>query len=219
MKPSRLLTALFFLIASLSFGANKKIKITCSENDANIYSNGNLVGVGEAVVIVPAYGEVTVMAKKTGFIDESKTFYNDNSHRPPSSYTIILTKDDSYEASSSSDQANVNIEIKTSKSEDVAWRLMTEIITSKFDILEVTDKSTGYLKTGWVTQSFKQNTVRTMLVVHPSNSNPLTYKVKIISECSGSSDTSVKADEKFKSWDRILRKYDDLIPELQSRLK
>jgi hypothetical protein len=56
------------------------------------------------------------------------------------------------------------------------------------------------------------------MIVKLGNSDPLTYKVKLISEQSGMSQTSVKSDELFKEWDRILRKYKEIVNEIQTRL-
>jgi len=46
----------------------------------------------------------------------------------------------------------------------------------------------------------------------------LTFKVKLNSEFSGVSGTSVKADEQFRDWDRILRKYKNVISDFSNRL-
>ena len=94
---------------------------------------------------------------------------------------------------------------------------MSSIITNTFDVIEVTDKSTGYLRTAWAVKKFGPVTIRTRLVIKMGNENPLSYKVKIISERSETA-TSAREDEKFETWDRLLRTYDNVIPEMQSRL-
>jgi len=99
-----------------------------------------------------------------------------------------------------------------------AWRLISQIITSYFDVIEVTDRETGYLRTAWVVQTFKQNTIRTRVIVKLGSSDPLTYKVKLVSEESGQPMTSVKSDELFKEYDRVLRKYKEIINEIETRL-
>ncbi|MCX6247319.1 MAG: hypothetical protein NTW10_06275, partial [Bacteroidetes bacterium] len=113
---------------------------------------------------------------------------------------------------------NIDIEIKTNKPEVEAWKLISQIITSYFDVIEVTDRETGYLRTSWVIQTFKQNTIRTRMIVKLGNSDPLAYKVKLISEQSGQPMSSVKSDELFKEWDRVLRKYKEVVNEIQTRL-
>lgn len=43
------------------------------------------------------------------------------------------------------------------------------------------------------------------------------YKIQV-SEQSGRPGTSVKLDQNFREWDRILRKYDGMMTEFQTRL-
>jgi hypothetical protein len=56
------------------------------------------------------------------------------------------------------------------------------------------------------------------LIVKLGSTDPLTYKIKLVSEQSGMPQTSVKSDELFKEWDRVLRKYKEIIHEIQTRL-
>lgn len=131
-----------------------------------------------------------------------------------------MKKDDAFESSSKSDQANIDFSIVVNKKIDVSavWKLATQIVTDYFDAIEVSDKETSYLRTSWNIQSFTQNTVRTRFIIKLANSNPLTFKVKLVSESSGETGTSPKADEKFKEWDRVLRKYQNIISDFQTRL-
>lgn len=87
------------------------------------------------------------------------------------------------------------------------------------DVVEVTDKETGYLRTAWQLQAFKQNTIRTRIIVKQSSENPLAFKIKVVSEESRRPRTSAKSDELYRDWDRVLRKYKDVITEVQSRLR
>ncbi len=56
------------------------------------------------------------------------------------------------------------------------------------------------------------------MIVKLGDTNPLTYKVKLVSEESRAQGTSVKSDELYREWDRVLRKYGNVFDELQSRL-
>ncbi|WP_244503425.1 hypothetical protein [Flavobacterium caeni] len=131
-----------------------------------------------------------------------------------------MKADDAEEASIKTDQANVDFEIEVNSDLEVteAWKLTTQIVTDYFDAIEVSDKETSYLRTAWSVQSFQQNTIRTRLIIKLSKSNPLTFKVKLNSEFSGTNGTSVKADEQFRDWDRILRKYKNVISDFSTRL-
>jgi hypothetical protein len=177
------------------------------------------MGSGQLDVVVLSNSCINIKIEKTGFLTERITFcYKPSYAPPPKTYYVEMKKDDAYDATEATDMANIDIEIKTNKTEVEAWKLISQIITSYFDVIEVTDRETGYLRTSWVVQTFKQNTVRTRIIVKLGSSDPLSYKVKLISEQSQQPQSSVKSDELFKEWDRILRKYKEVVNEIQTRL-
>lgn len=202
-----------------AMAGKKKVKLSASETDAEIYIDGKLMGKGQADVLILNNSCVTVRIQKVGFLLETITFCNKkHSAAPPKTYYVEMKRDDAYDASIQTDIANIDIELKTTKSEEDAWKLISMIITSYFDVIEVTDRETGYLRTSWVIQTFKQNTIRTRMIVKLGDTNPLTYKIKLVSEESRAPGTSVKSDELYREWDRVLRKYGNIFDELQSRL-
>lgn len=210
------------LIMSTAFtaGASKKeVRFSASEPDAKIFVDGKLMGSGQMIITIPAYACVVVKIEKTGFLTGNIEFCNKPDFTPPpKTYYYQMEKDDAYDASEATDVANVDIEIKTTKTEIEAWRLLSQIITSYFDVIEVTDRETGYLRTAWNVQSFKQTTIRTRIIVKLGQSDPLTYKIKLVSEHARNPQVSVKSDELFREWDRILRKYREVIHEIQTRV-
>lgn len=214
-----LLFLVLALVSSAAIAGKKVVKLGVSEPDAKIYLDGKLMGSGQLDVVVLSYSCVNIKIEKVGYLTENITFCNKPNYAPPpKTYYVEMKKDDAYDATEATDMANIDIEIKTNKPELEAWKLMSQIITSYFDVIEVTDRETGYLRTAWVVQTFKQNTIRTRLIVKLGSSDPLTYKVKLISEQSEQPQTSVKSDELFKEWDRVLRKYKEIINEIQTRL-
>lgn len=210
------------LIVSFStdaFAGKKKVKFNTSQPDAEIYIDGKIMGKGNVEVLILSNSCVTVRVEMVGYLEETITFCNKKgSAEPPRSYYLEMQRDDAYDASVQTDIANIDIEITTQKSEEDAWKLLSMIITSYFDVIEVTDRETGYLRTSWVIQSFNQNTIRTRMIVKLGDTDPLTYKVKLVSEQSKAPGTSVKRDELYREWDRVLRKYGNIFDELQSRL-
>ena len=131
-----------------------------------------------------------------------------------------MKKDESYESSSKTDNANIDFAVEVNKklTEAEAWKLANQIVKNYIDDVVQMDKETSYLMTAWKIQSFPSKTIRTRVIMKLSNSNPLAYKIKIESQYSEEERVSAKDDEKFKDWDRILKKYDNLINEFQSRL-
>lgn len=215
-----ILTVLLSLVFSFNaFAGKKTIELSTSETDAEIIVDGRMLGKGYVKIIIPKDVCVTVYIVKTGFLTETMEFCNQKYRaEPPKKYFVKMTRDDAYDASVLTDIANVSIELRTEREELEAWRLISQIVTSYFDIIEITDRETGYLRTSWVIKSYKQNTIRTRLLITLGQIDPLMYKVKLISEESKTAGTSVKSDEKFKEWDRVLRKYESVIEELKARL-
>jgi hypothetical protein len=223
MKINKILMIAAILLSSLcTFARDKQVMVTVSEPDAIIYANGQEVGLGSATVVVLKYTQLTVQVKKIGFLTQEHIFYNGVGHQPepPKNYHFNLQKDDAYEASTKNDKANVDFSIAVNEKLNTtdAWKLTTQIVTDYFDAIEVSDKETSYLRTAWSIQTFQQNTIRTRLIIKLGSSNPLTFKIKLVSEASGSTGTSVKADEQFKEWDRVLRKYESIISDFSTRL-
>ena len=68
-------------------------------------------------------------------------------------------------------------------------------VLGKFDVLEMNDEKSGYLRTAWV------------------------GKIKFISEASDSPRTPHTADEQFDPIGRILKTYDGFLDELITKLK
>ena len=198
----------------------KKVLLTCSESDAQIYVNGNMMGRGSATIIIPAYTDARVEVKKTGFFTEEITFFNTPGNPgPPKTYHAKMVIDDAYEASIQTDIANLDLEIKTTRNPDDAWMLLNSIVLNYIDVIEVTDKETAYLRTAWQVQNFSKATIRTRVIIKMGNKNPLSYKMKLVSEYAPSAGVSPKEDQAFKEWDRVLRKYEGIVSELPSRMK
>ncbi len=233
MKKTILLLAIFLVsnfvstATNSSFNSNfevvgkKKIDLGVSEADAEIHINGRLVGKGNTEVTVPSKACVTVIIKKVGFLLEKIEFCNKKGMTaPPKSYYVEMVRDDAFDASIQTDIANVDIElVVNTMDKDKAWKLINQIVLNYIDVIEMTDKETGYLRTSWSLKTFKQNTVRTRIIIKESSSDPLVFKAKLVSESSGGALTSVKSDELYKEWDRVLRSYSNAISEFQARVK
>ncbi|NOY49397.1 MAG: hypothetical protein GXO88_02340 [Chlorobi bacterium] len=216
-----------FIVISLAFvslagyARSKKIDISVSENDAIIYANGENMGQGRVTLVILSYRDLTVEVRKQGYLTMRKVFHNKPGFpKPPRTYYFEMEKDDSFEASLKTDRANLDftIVVNPKLNETEAWKLATQIVTDYFDAIEVSDKETSYMRTSWSVQSFKQNTIRTRFIIKLGDSDPLTYKIKLVSEESGHPETSVKADEKYKEWDRVLRRYKNIITDFSSRM-
>ncbi|GAA3961516.1 hypothetical protein GCM10022246_13440 [Pedobacter ginsengiterrae] len=208
------------VLCALSVKA-QTVEVSASESDAKIIVDGQSLGTGSLKIKVPKNSCVNVKIQKAGFLRYEQTYCNKKGMtEPPKKQFFDMKKDDAEEASIKTDQANIDFSIEVNKKLDITdvWKRTNQIVTDYFDAIEVADKETSYLRTAWSIQSFAQNTIRTRLIIKLSKSDPLTYKVKLVSEYSGMPLTSVKADEQFHDWDRVLRKYQNVISDFTTRL-
>lgn len=214
----------FVLIIGVSFTAmagKKKVLVSCSEPDAAIYSNGVKIGIGQAEIIVLSKSCVTINIKKIGFLEIEETICNKKGFpKPPKTKYYELMPDPAFDASIQTDMANTDIEVELndSRTEVENWQILNQIVTNYFDVVEVSDRETGYLRTAWNLHTFDNVSVRTRVIVKLGTLQPLSYKVKLVSEIAGPG-TSVKSDHKFAEWDRVLRTYESVIGQITSRLK
>ena len=212
-------SVLLLFTANQALAGKSKMQVSASENDAVIYVDGVRMGSGQVNIVVLDNSCVTVKTEKVGFLEEVVTFCNrKNAAKLPKTYYIEMRRDDSYDASIQLDIANIDMEVRTEEAYDDAWKLINQIVVNYIDAIEITDKETGYIRTSWEVQSYTQNTIRTRIIVKLGSEDPLAFKVKLVSEISRQPLTSVKADELFREWDRVLRKYANMMPEIQSRL-
>ncbi|TDW97566.1 hypothetical protein [Dinghuibacter silviterrae] len=219
----RYLTSLFIL--TLFFQqvfASDKVTVTTTPQTARIYVDGVQMGTGKVVVKISKGACVTVEVKMEGFIAETRTYCDRKGvTEPPSSDYIQLQEDESYTSTIESDVANTDVQLNVnpSKSKEEAWKEIVGVVLEKFDDLENSDEKSGYLRTSWVGMSFKSNTVRIRLIIKQSSDSPLVYRVKFVSEASGKTGTAYNADEQFRPFNRILKKYDGFLDELTTKLK
>lgn len=203
-----------------SFLIKRTVSLGCSIEDAQIYVNGKLMGKGSMDITISSKSCVTVIVKATGYFTERIEFCNKKGWtKPPKTYYVEMIRDDSFDASVQTDIANIDIELKSTMSKTKTWKLINQIVLNYIDIIEMTDKETGYLRTAWSLKTFKHSTIRTRIIVKESSSSPLVFKVKLVSEYADSARISVKRDELFKEWDRVLRSFSNMLPELQARIK
>ncbi|NEM98654.1 hypothetical protein [Pontibacter burrus] len=202
---------------------DRLVKLTTAPADANIEVNGKIVGVGKYDLKVPKNACIELRVVKDGFIRYVKNYCNQNNmQEPPLTEFVEMVADEAYNSSISTDMANVRITIPVNKAmnpED-AWRTLSSIITRSFDVLETVDYNTGYLTTAWQVQNFNgMSTIRTRVIISSGGSSDgLTYVVKLVSQRADGV-TSVKEDQLFTDWERLLKRYGSIVEELQARLQ
>lgn len=206
-----------FMLLSISALAGKKTIKVSSDAGSHIFVDGSDMGTNAATVRVEKNSSINVKVVMEGFITAERNYVNDGKQVLPKTDYIKLSADDAYQNSFITNVANQDVDVASGYSEDNAWPIASRIITGAFDVLQVTDKNTGYICTAWVAKNFKSATVRSRLILKTVSSKPLQYKIKLISEIAPPG-TAANVDEAFKPWDRVLRNFENLLAEFQSRL-
>jgi len=190
--------------------------------------NGKQVGTGEYKLKLLRGSNAKISVEKAGYVTFQTTVFNTETDVAPPPFISLqensaeMPIDESFKSSVDTDLANCDycMEVPSTMFEQDAWRLISSVIYSKFDVVELADAQTGYLRTAWVYKRYASRTVRTRVIVKIKNRNPLSYSLKIqTEECSDLSNLGSKDDDNYNAWNRVLNVYSDIIAEVQARLR
>ncbi len=210
---------LFVFLGATVFAQKKTIHVT--PENAKIFVNGSEVATG-TYTLKFSRGEDFVMLKfeAPGYLDKRVKLFKSN---PSKTVGYTLAQDEAFLQSSGSEEGvdvankNFTITIKEGMTEDVVWKRMMNIALMNFENIEIRDKDAGWIRTAWVNKKFASQIVRTRMEVKQSfNGEGLSYLVKISSEISNDPDCS--GEQCFQKFNRILKKYEAIISELQTTL-
>lgn len=198
------------------------VAVTTSPQTAKIYVNGILMGTGSLSVTVPNGDCVTVECTDVGFIPQTTNYCKKKGITlPPKSDYKKLEVDETFTSTVEVDNANIDIplEVRKERTKEEAWKIIVSTILGKFDVLEMNDEKSGYLRTAWVGRSSNGSTFRCRVIVKMSAEDPLAYKIKFVSDIAYEPKLSYSADEKYQPINRIWKKYDGFLEELVTKLK
>jgi hypothetical protein len=200
---------------------DRLVQVTTSPQDAEIVVDNKVVGTGNFALIVRDRACVKVLVRLVSYANQRREYCNTDNMNLEATARVELGVDESYSSSVQTDQANVNftIEVGADRTPEQAWQTISQVVLGAFDVLEITDKDTGYLRTSWEVSKFSNAVIRTRVIVKLGSSSPLKYVVKIASERADDPNASVKDDELFSEWTRVLKTYKDIINEMQARLR
>ena len=223
------MSSVLLLFGSLNVDAKKKtLKISVVPSDAQISVDGNYVGDGVVEVTLDKSDFVAIKLEKEGYLTQENKFYKSDK-RNAVSYT--MRPDKFWEASVPSGLVNRFFSVIVSpdyytKDEngkidpDRAWKLIHQILLNYFDEMQTTDLSSGFIQTPWEYERFSESrqAVRTRVTVKQSgiSENELVFQIKISSEEAPL--VGMSNESSYREVVRILKKYEPLISEFQSRL-
>lgn len=223
---------LFFLalsICTLSVDAKKKrtIKVAVEPSEAQIFIDNLYVGEGLATFnITKDDGFIVIKAECPGYKPQTARFYFKDSR---DALSFKLRKDMTNDYLSASDIANKYMSINVSPNllkqnndgtinTTNAWRAVQNIMLSYFDEIQSMDLTTGYFQTPWEYTKVPELdfTIRTRVTIKENTlGEKVVFQVKLSSERAN----SIQRVEGWSEQPYILKKYQPLIEELQSRLE
>lgn len=209
------------LLATACFEASgaKKITINVLPETAKIYVDGSLVATGNYQVKFDRNTDFYVIkVEAPGYITRSYRLLKSN---PKNTVLYTLPNDEAMEASAGSEDgmelANrwIDVTCRKDMTEDRVWKRLMSVCTNYFDNIEVRDKTAGWIKTQWKITKFTYQTVRTRLEVRMSftDEDVLSYRARLVVQIK---DNDCRGENCYQNYDRVLRKYEPLIQELQT---
>ncbi len=94
---TKLIKSLWCLLLLFSFTTafsnNQKVEISCSEFDAQIYANGELMGTWKVTIIVKKNVTTVITIKKAGFVTDVFSILYGDGVSPEKKYYRILVKE------------------------------------------------------------------------------------------------------------------------------
>lgn len=219
------------IMASCSIGADarKRVKIVVTPSDAHIYVDGNYVGDGVVEHTLGKGDFIAIRIEKEGYMPLDNIKYFKSDKRDAISYS--LRPDLFYESSVPSGLVNDFFSVRVSPkyyttdgdgmiNSEKAWKLIHQILLNYFDEFKTTDFSSGFIQTPWSYERFtdSKQLVRTRVTVKQSgiSDNELVFQIKISSELAPLVYGIV--ENSFREEARILKKFEPLINEFQTRM-
>lgn len=199
----------------------KPIKtVIVTPGDADIEINNEKVAKGKYDIDFERTDKVLITLSRIGYETATYTLLKSD---PRQTVTYEMDIDEAYENSeggeTAAQYANKWVPIKTRKgmSEDEAWTRMISIIKAAEFELEKTDKSSSWIKTFPAVISYKASEVRTTLEIIPDYSTgEKQYKVRLYFEKRSKkpNESEEAGAERWTKYDRLMKVYKDLIPDL-----
>ena len=232
MKKLSLFFLLFFGMAtSMTFAQTKTIHVT--PDKAKIYVDGSEVGNGTYKIKFNNKTDFYILKFECpGYITKQVKLMKNN---PNKTIEYKMSKDEFFLNSvgpsgnaageEAIDVANKWFEVtaRGGMTEDKIWKRLMSIASSNFENVEIRDKAAGWIRTAWVKKPYTTNDgtvmarTRMEIKINTDNDEEISYKVKISSEVNYDADNCTEEDC-FEKSDRILKKYVDVINELQNKL-
>lgn len=228
MIKLRCIILLMSISAAVSIQA-RKVKITTVPSDAHISIDGVYQGDGTVMKELKKKDLFYVIkVEREGYLTQESRLHS-SYKRDEITYT--LKKDLFYEASIANDVVNnffpvivsrklYTVDENGKRDFTKVMQIVRQILLGYFDQIQSSDNTSGFMQTSWSYTRFNdsQQAVRTRATVKLVDGldDEVTIQVKISSECAPL--ISVNNESAYREVPRLLKKFEPLIGEFQSRL-
>ncbi len=221
---------LFFLLALIvSAGAwAKDIKVVVIPSNATIKVNGSYYGEGNANLKIKKNDFVSLECSCPGYETLNTRIYGNDDRK---TVEIKLKEDMLLKQTTESSIANNFFSVRVNKSlytddpktgkrnSENAWKMAHSVLLKYFDEIMTSDAASGFIQTPWLYKNYVEagKTLRTRVTIKESNiGGDLTFQIKMASEMAPIQGRS--REESFLETNRIMKEFETLISEFQSRL-
>lgn len=220
---------LALMVGFIAIGAwSKDIKIVVIPSEATIKVNGSYYGDGSAVLKIKKNDFVSLECSCPGYETLNTRIYGNDERK---TIEIKLKEDMLLKQTTESSVANNFFSVKVNKnlySDDPAtgkrnaenaWKMAHSVLLKYFDEIMTSDAASGFIQTPWLYKNYVEagKTLRTRVTIKESNiGGDLTFQIKMASEMAPIQGRS--REESFLETNRIMKEFETLISEFQSRL-
>jgi len=196
----------------------RRVTVQTQPQTARIWVAGHEVGQGTAQVSLPRHGSVLVTLTADGYYTREVRLSR-TQHR--GSVLLRLDFNEAFANSIGDDVALIanrwtTVTARQGMSEEEVWRRLVSAIQRDFEDIEMRDITARVIRTNWITRQFNNETVRTRLEVRPdfSQADRIGFEVRLSSQIRW----NWAGSEGWRNWDRVLRRYENTISQLQAQL-
>lgn len=210
------------------FGREKTIQIVVIPNNATININGSYYGEGSAKVLIKKNDFISLECSAPGYETLNTRIYGNDGRK---TIEIKLKEDMLLKQTAESSIANNFFSVKVNKklytvnkrtgerNAENAWKMAHSVLLKYFDEIMTSDMASGFIQTPWIYKNYIESgkTIRHRVTIKESNlGGDLTFQIKLTSEIAPTQNRN--SEEAFMETTRIMKDFETLVSEFQSRL-
>ncbi len=161
----------------------------------------------------------TIFASKDGYFAEKKSIYNFDDLLETGKFEVQLEKSPLWWATTTSNATNqwINLIVSSEISDVDMWQRVVDAVTKRFPELKEYDFTSGYLMSAPKEKMYKTSRgsfiLRSKFIATVMERDPLTYRLKLISEWSN------REGVRWNPYPRVFQEDAELVSELMSRFQ